>query len=442
MTLRTLLVIASLALVTPAFAAPPPPPQQQAARWDELRVFVEVMERIKHDYVEEVDDATLIRNAIRGMLQGLDPHSAFLDEEGWGDIETLTTGRYEGLGMEVLMEDGVLRVIAPIDGGPAQEAGIRPGDVIVSIDGAPVQALDQTEAVRMLRGATGTSVRLQLQRASLATPLDVEVERGEIELVSVRGELYDDRYMYIRLSMFNDNTGREARELYERLAAESGDGIGGVVLDLRSNPGGVLEAAAEVADMFLDEGLIVRAAGRTPEARYERRAVRGDVADGKPMVVLIDAGSASASEIVAGALQDHERAVVMGEQSFGKGSVQSVLGVRPGQGIKLTTARYYTPSGRSIQAAGITPDIMVAPLQVAAAEARTAVREADLNRHLRNNDAPPAAEPEGTVDEALRALRAPAPGEVPADSLAAEDYALHEALNLLRGIRIMQAHAR
>ncbi|MCA1799190.1 MAG: S41 family peptidase [Xanthomonadaceae bacterium] len=441
MTFRTLLIIASLTLVVPVSAAPP---AQQPARWDELRVFVEVMERIKRDYVEEVDDATLIHHAIRGMLQGLDPHSAFLDEEGWGDIETLTTGRYEGLGMEVLMEDGVLRVIAPIDGGPAQEAGIRPGDVIVSIDGAPVQALDQAEAVRRLRGPSGTSVSLQLQRASLSAPLEVEIERGQIELVSVRGELYDDRYMYIRLSMFNDNTGREARELYERLAAESVDGISGVVLDLRSNPGGVLEAAGDVADMFLDEGLIVRAAGRTPEARYERRAVRGDVAAGKPMVVLIDAGSASASEIVAGALQDHERAVVMGEQSFGKGSVQSVLGVRPGQGIKLTTARYYTPSGRSIQAAGITPDIMVAPLQVAAAEARTAVREADLIRHLRNTDLPAAddGEPEAAVNDALRALQAPALGDAPEDSLAAEDYALHEALNLLRGIRIMQARAR
>lgn len=441
MNFRTLLVFVSLAVVTPAASAPPPPPPPpQPMPWDELRVFVEVMERIKLDYVEEVDDATLIRSAIQGMLQGLDPHSAFLDEESWGDIETLTTGRYEGLGMEVLMEEGILRVIAPIDGGPAQQAGIRPGDVIVSIDGAPVQALDQLEAVRLLRGAVGTRVRLQLRRATLDALLEVEIARDHIELVSVRGELYDDRYAYIRLSIFNDNTGREARALYERLAAEAPDGIGGIVLDLRSNPGGVLDAAAEVADMFLDGGLIVRVAGRTPAARYERRATHGDVAAGRPMVVLIDAGSASASEIVAGALQDHGRAVVMGEQSFGKGSVQSVLGVRPGQGIKLTTARYYTPSGRSIQAEGISPDITVAPLQVAAAEARTAVREADLSRHLRNTN-PDEVAP-GASDEATDVLQPPAPGEAAAGSLAEEDYALHEALNLLRGIRIMQARAR
>ncbi len=355
----------------------------------ELRMFVEVMERIKSDYIEEVDDATLMRHAIRGMLRGLDPHSDYLNEEGWSDIETLTTGRYEGLGIEVIVDEGLLKVVAPIDGGPAKAAGVRPGDTILRIDDTVVQTLEGADAIRLLRGPAGSAVKLQLDRDGVEAPFTLTLKRANIALTSARGMLFDERFAYLRLSVFNENTGAEALKEFDRLAGFS-QGIDGVVLDLRSNPGGVLEAAVAVADLFLEEGLIVRAAGRTPAARYERRATDGDIIDGRPMVVLIDGGSASASEIVAGALQDHQRAVVMGEQSFGKGLVQSVLALGPDQGIKLTTARYFTPSGRSINAVGITPDVEV--------------------------DATAATDPN-------------------------DDYSLKEALNLLRGMRIMHARA-
>ncbi len=373
------------AVAAPAQAAP----AAESVPLHELRLFVEVMERIKSDYVEEIDDATLMRHAIRGMLRGLDPHSDYLDEDGWADIETLTTGRYEGLGIEVTVDEGLLKVVAPIDGGPAKAAGVRPGDTILRIDDTVVQTLEGADAVRLLRGPAGTAVKLQLDRDGIEAPFTVTLKRANIALASARGMLFDERFAYLRLSVFNENTGAEALKEFDRLAGYS-DGIDGIVLDLRSNPGGVLEAAVAVADLFLDEGLIVRAAGRTPAARYERRATEGDIIDGRPMVVLIDGGSASASEIVAGALQDHQRAVVMGEQSFGKGLVQSVLALGPDQGLKLTTARYFTPSGRSINAVGITPDIEV--------------------------DATPATDPN-------------------------DDYSLKEALNLLRGMRIMHARA-
>ncbi|MEX0899250.1 MAG: S41 family peptidase [Gammaproteobacteria bacterium] len=361
----------------------------EAVPLHELRLFVEVMERIKSDYVEEVDDATLMRHAIRGMLRGLDPHSDYLNEDGWSDIEMLTTGRYEGLGIEVTVDEGLLKVVAPIDGGPAKAAGLRPGDTILRIDDTVVQTLEGADAIRLLRGPAGSKVKLQLDRDGVEAPFTVTLTRANISVASARGMLFDERFAYLRLSVFNEHTGAEALKEFDRLSGHS-DGIDGVVLDLRSNPGGVLEAAVAVADLFLDDGLIVRAAGRTPAARYERRATEGDIIDGRPMVVLIDGGSASASEIVAGALQHHQRAVVMGEQSFGKGLVQSVLALGPDQGIKLTTARYFTPSGRSINAVGITPDVEV--------------------------DATPATDPN-------------------------DDYSLKEALNLLRGMRIMHARA-
>lgn len=378
---RLLITTILLGVVATADAEPVP--------LEELRLFVEVMERIKSDYVEPVDDATLMRHAVRGMLRGLDPHSDYLNEEGWSEIEALTTGRYEGLGIEVTIDEGLLKVVAPIDGGPAKAAGVRPGDTILRIDDTVVQTLEGADAVRLLRGPAGTAVKLQLDRDGVDAPFTVTLERANITVASARGMLFDERFAYLRLSVFSENTGAEALQEFDRLAGHS-KGIDGVVLDLRSNPGGVLEAAVAVADLFLDEGLIVRASGRTPAARYERRATAGDIIDGRPMVVLIDGGSASASEIVAGALQDHQRAVVMGEQSFGKGLVQSVLALGPDQGIKLTTARYFTPSGRSINAVGVTPDVEV--------------------------DATPATDPN-------------------------DDYSLKEALNLLRGMRIMHARA-
>ena len=357
---RTLLLFALLAVAAPAPAAPPAN-APDAVPLEEIQLFAEVMERIKREYVGEVDDRTLMRNAIRGMLRGLDPYSDYLDAAGWEDIETLTTGRYDGLGVEVTVDDdGLLKVIAPIDGGPAKAAGILPGDTILRIDDTVVQALEGQDAARLLRGPAGTSVRLQHARDGVDAPIDVTLKRANIAVMSAWGALFDDRYVYLRLSVFNENTPGEALREFERLAGIA-PRVDGAILDLRSNPGGVLDAAVGVADLFLDEGLIVRASGRTPAARYERSATGGDVIDGRPMDVLIDGGSASASEIVAGALQDHRRAVVLGEQSFGKGLVQSVLAIGPNQGLTLTTARYFTPSGRSIHALGITPDVVVDP---------------------------------------------------------------------------------
>lgn len=373
---RTLMLIVALATgATHAAPAAPPPT-------DELRLFVEVMERIRSDYVEPVPDEVLIQNAIRGMLRGLDPHSDYLDQDGWSQVEALTTGRYQGLGLEVTVEDGVLTVIAPIDGGPAKAAGVKPGDVILRIDDTVAQTLDGVEAIRMLRGPAGTRVRLQLAREGVDQPITVTLVREDIELHTAYGRLFDGRFAYLRLSVFNENTPADAAAELERLATDA-DALHGLILDLRSNPGGTLESAVGVADLFLDEGLIVRASGRTPTARYERRASAGDVVAGRPIVVLIDGGSASGSEIVAGALQDHRRATVMGEQSFGKGLVQSVLAIDGTRGIKLTTARYFTPSGRSIDTVGITPDVQV--------------------------DAAPADTPEGdaAVQAALASLRGP-----------------------------------
>lgn len=427
--MRTAVFTIVLALVlanAPAAARP----AEAALPLEQLRLFVEVMERIKRDYVEDVDDETLIRAAIRGMLAGLDPHSAYLDEEAWDDIQATTVGRYDGLGLEVSMDRGLLRVVAPIDGGPAARAGMRTGDVIMRIDDRPVQVMDPDDAVRALRGPAGTGVRLLLMREGVELPFTLELTRERIELVSVKGELYDGVFAYLRLSIFRESTGAELEREFSRLRGQADDGaIEGLVLDLRSNPGGVLDAAVDVADMFLEDGLIVRAEGRNPAARYQREATPGDLAGGKPIVVLVDGGSASASEIVAGALQDHRRAIVMGEPTFGKGSVQAVIPLPPAQGIKLTTARYYTPSGRSIQADGVIPDVAVAPLHVAA-EPRgpRPLREADLERHLRNDD-------KGSRREGAAPTGA-------APTLAERDFALSEALNLLRGLRIMQAHGR
>ena len=374
---RILLLFALLAVAAPTPAAPPAdaPDAPDPVPIEEIQLFAEVMERIKREYVGEVDDRTLMRNAIRGMLRGLDPYSDYLDADGWEDIETLTTGRYDGLGVEVTIDDGLLKVVAPIDGGPAKAAGIQPGDTILRIDDTVVQALEGQDAARLLRGPAGTSVRLQLARDGVDAPIDVTLERANIEVVSAWGALFDGRYVYLRLSVFSEDTPGEALREFERLAGIA-QRIDGVILDLRSNPGGVLDAAVGIADLFLDAGLIVRASGRTPAARYERKATAGDLIDGRPMVVLIDGGSASASEIVAGALQDHERATILGEQSFGKGLVQSVLAIGPTQGITLTTAHYFTPSGRSIHAVGITPDMVVDPAQASSPNDDRAVQAA------------------------------------------------------------------
>ena len=390
-----------------------------------LRSFSEVYERIQSDYVEAVDDEALVRNAIRGMLENLDPHSAYLDTEAYQQLQEGTQGRFGGLGIEVGMEDGFVEVIAPIDGTPADEAGMQPGDLIIRIDGQSVKGLDLQEAVGLMRGEPGTAITLGVLREGQDQPMEITLERAVIQVESVRARLLEPGFGYLRISQFQSRTGEDLLAAVDELVHDT-DALDGLVLDLRNNPGGVLDAAIEVADAFLSSGQIVSTRGRIERARSRYTATPNDVLNGAPLVVLVNAGSASAAEIVAGALQDHRRAVIMGEQTFGKGSVQTILPLRNGNAVKLTTARYYTPDGRSIQAEGIAPDVEIANVTVRDRDnAPAAMRESDLPRHLRNAESDAREAPEA-VD-----------GDIPASSLAARDYALAEALNLLKGLRIL-----
>ena len=389
---------------------------------EELRVFTEVYERIQSDHVESVDDEELVRNAIRGMLQGLDPHSAYLAASEYQQLREGTRGEFGGLGIEVGMEDGFIKVIAPIDGTPADAAGIEPGDLIIRIDEQSVKGLDLQEAVELMRGDPGTEIGLSILREGEDAPIEITLERDIIQVESVRARMLEPGFGYLRISQFQSRTGEDVLEAVDELRHESGS-LDGLVLDLRNNPGGVLDAAVGVADAFISNGVIVSTDGRVESARNEFTATPNDVLNGAPLVVLVNAGSASAAEIVAGALQDQRRAVIMGEPTFGKGSVQTILPLRNGNAVKLTTARYYTPDGRSIQAEGITPDVEIANLRVSDRE-RTAeaLRESNLPRHLQGDGEPSnAGDPQGP----------------PQSSLATRDYALAEALNLLKGLNIL-----
>jgi carboxyl-terminal processing protease len=327
--------------------------------WEEARLLAEVLERVKRDYVDRVDDQELINAAIRGMIADLDPHSAFLDPDEFQDIRISTSGKYSGVGLEVGVEEGRIVVVAPIDDSPAARAGILSGDVIFSVDGIAVSPDALEEAVARLRGPTGTMVGLGILRADEAVPLLLELKRGQIEVHSVRAELLEPGYGYLRISHFSETTAQDVREAVRGLRRQSDGSLSGLVLDLRNNPGGVLDAAVAVADAFLDHGLIVSAQGRMPDARFSLEANPGDVLAGAPLTVLVNGGSASASEIVAGALKDHRRATIVGTVTFGKGSVQTIMPLSEGRAIKLTTSRYYTPSGRSIHATGVSPDLVV-----------------------------------------------------------------------------------
>lgn len=331
--------------------------------WEQARLLAEVMERVKRDYVEPVDDAVLLENAIRGMVADLDRHSAYLDAEEYQDIRISTSGRYSGVGLEVSRADERLLVIAPIDGTPAQKAGVLSGDEIVEIDGFSVanDGLDAT--IDKLRGRPGTAVTIKVIRPDFDDPLTFRVVRQKIQVTSVRHERIDPSIGYLRLSQFNDTTAGEAiraiDDMMEEAQDETGNMLTGLVIDLRNNPGGILDSAVDVSDLFLDDGVIVSAEGRTPESRFTRLAHTGDVMDGATIAILVNRGSASASEIVAGALQDHNRATIVGTQTFGKGLVQTVMPLSRGRAIKLTTSHYYTPSGDSINGTGITPDVHV-----------------------------------------------------------------------------------
>ncbi|MBT8143727.1 MAG: S41 family peptidase [Gammaproteobacteria bacterium] len=323
---------------------------------DHARLFAEVLERVKREYVDTVSDEELIEAAIRGMVADLDPHSAFLDASEYNEIRINTSGNYTGVGLEVNVEDGRVIVVSPIDDTPAYKAGLEPGDVIIAIDEYPVEE-DLDDTIARMRGAPGTPVTLTVAREGVDDLMRFEMQRARIQVASVRGQMLEPDFGYVRITQFSETTSRDlTRTLLDLTNRNDGD-LRGIVLDLRNNPGGVLEAAADVADAFLEDGAIVTADGRVSAAEFAMTANPGDISAGADIVILINAGTASASEIVAGALQDHDRAVVMGATSFGKGTVQTVMPLSSGRAIKLTTSRYFTPSGRSIHELGIEPDI-------------------------------------------------------------------------------------
>ena len=398
---------------------------------DELRTFTEVFARIKNDYVEPTEDGTLLENAIRGMLSGLDPHSTYLVPNDYQELQAGTSGEFGGLGIEVGMEDGFVKIIAPIDDTPAQRAGVEAGDLIIRLDDTPVKGMSLTDAVKVMRGKPGTDIVLTIVREGVDRPIEITITRDVIRVTSVRSRSLEPGYGYVRISQFQVRTGENLREEIGKLQADADGGLKGLVLDLRNNPGGVLSAAVSVSDAFLDSGTIVYTEGRMDDAELTFSAKGSDVLDGTPLVVLVNGGSASASEIVAGALQDHRRAVIMGEKTFGKGSVQTILPMDNGSALKLTTARYYTPSGTSIQARGIVPDITLERMRVSRIDnSGTRVQESDLTGHLESGG-------EEENSEAAKQVRQDG-NEVP---LAQRDFALHEALNLLKGLHILNARS-
>lgn len=388
---------------------------------EEIQTFAEVFERIKRGYVEEVDDRTLLRNAMRGMLSELDPHSAYLDEEEYRSLRESTQGEFGGIGIEVGTENGQLIVITPIDDTPASRAGLLSRDVIVAIDGTPTDSLSLQEAVNLMRGEPGSQLRISVLRAGEESPREFTLTREVIRNESVKHEVLELGYGYLRISQFQSRTPEQARRSLERMAREQP--LEGLILDLRNNPGGVLQAAVGVADLFLDEGLIVYTEGRLSDTEMSFSASPETPAGDVPLVVLINSGSASAAEIVAGALQDQRRGVIMGTESFGKGSVQQIMPLGNGEGLKLTTALYYTPNGRSIQAQGIEPDVEVVRGRLEVAEGQRQIREADLDGHLSGQDAMPRERTE--MSQRLR-----------------EDYQLSEALNLLKALNVVDRRRR
>jgi len=417
---------------------------------EELRSFTEVFTRIKQDYVETVDDKTLIEYAIKGMLSGLDPHSAYLPPDDYKELQVGTSGQFGGLGIEVNMEDGFVKVISPIDDTPAQRAGILAGDLIVRLDETPVKGLTLGDAVKIMRGKPGEPIVLTVIRKNEDKPLTIEIIRDIIKVKSVRSRSLEDGFGYVRISQFQSRTTADFRKAISEFKKEYKGKFKGLVLDLRNNPGGVLNAAVGVSDTFIKQGLIVYTEGRIQDARLKFTANNNDMIDGTPIVVLVNSGSASASEIVAGALQDHKRAIIMGTKTFGKGSVQTIQGMINNAALKLTTARYFTPNGRSIQAEGILPDINLENIQLTKVEkdsSRSRITEADLKGHLDNpTDAKNKDKKDGKdKDKSSKTdKKSDTDKNNDKDNTDKEankdkpfDYALHEALNLLKGIHIL-----
>jgi len=332
------------------------PPSKQELAWEQAQLFAEVLERVKRDYVEPVDDAALLESAIRGMVGDLDAHSEYLDANQYRDIRISTTGSYTGVGIEVAEIDDAIRVITPIAGSPAARSGIRSGDELVAVNGLAIESGHLNDTMSSLRGKAGSEVTLSVLRDDVV--IDHEMRRQIIRVASVHKEFLSPAYGYVRVNQFSENTARELSRAVDDLQEANAGMLEGMVLDLRNNPGGVLDSAVDVSDLFLDSGVIVSADGRALDSRFTRLAHRGDILDGAPLVVLVNSGSASASEIVAGALQDHNRATIVGTPTFGKGLVQTVMPLSKGRAVKLTTSRYYTPSGDSIHEIGITPDVL------------------------------------------------------------------------------------
>ena len=402
---------------------------------DELRAFTEVFSRIKADYVEPVEDKKLLQDAVQGMLSGLDPHSSYLDSESFRDMRVETEGQFGGLGIEVTMENGFVKVVSPIEDTPAARAGVKPGDLIIRLDDKAVKGMTLTEAVRVMRGKPGSDIVLTIVREGATKPLKLTLTRAVIKIQSVKSRLLEPGFGYVRITQFQAGTDKGLADVIKKLGDENKEALRGIVLDLRNNPGGVLNAAVGVSDTFLDKGLIVYTEGRVADSKMKLTATPGDALNGAPIVVLINGGSASASEIVAGALQDHKRAVIMGTKSFGKGSVQTIVPVSNGAALKITTARYYTPNGRSIQASGIVPDILTEEARITKSEASDRLREADLARHLENGEEIAKPKEESKKEEKKDDKKKNESGKSP----ATEDYQLQEALNLLKGISFFQA---
>ena len=427
-----MLIGLTLAIGHSVFALKDEQQQAQSIPYEELQTFTDVMSRIKQDYVEPVKDKKLLEDSIRGMLAGLDPHSAYLSPEEFKELRIGTTGQFGGLGIEVTMEGGLVKVVAPIDDTPASRAGIKAGDLIIRIDDKPVKGLSLNDAVKLMRGKPGTDIKLTIVREGEPETIEMTITREIIRTKSVKSRSLEPGFGYVRISSFQSRTATDLLKAIGEL--QDKETLKGLVLDLRNNPGGVLNGAVGVSDAFLDDGLIVYTKGRVGDANMKYTATPGDALNGKPLVVLVNGGSASASEIVAGALQDHKRAIIMGRKTFGKGSVQTIQELRNGGAVKLTTARYFTPSGRSIQAQGIEPDIKLRAIKLAKIneDGPKALKEKDLERHLAN----PNGDSEGKPDKEEEAKKKAEEIDRVETELSQKDYQLYEALTLLKGLSI------
>ena len=419
-TLTSMTAALALAVSIPLTAAE----EQAALPLDELRTFAEVFNQIRTGYVEEIDDSTLLEFAIEGMLMGLDPHSMYLTEDAYQGLQDSTSGEFTGLGLEVGTENGYVKIIAPIDGSPAADAGLESGDIILKLDNVPVKGMSLNEAIEIMRGPKDSKIVLSIGRPGNSEPFDVTLVRNVIKVASVRQRILAPGYGYIRIAQFQSSTGADVKKSLDKLLSKGE--LKGLVLDLRNNPGGILRASVDVAELFMDEGNVVYTEGRVSGSDTRYDAAPLDATDGVPIVVLINQGSASASEIVAGALQDHSRAVIMGTQSFGKGSVQSVLPMSDSRAIKLTTALYFTPNGRSIQAEGIVPDILVERAIITAYDNTQRISEADLSGHLSNANGTRQSKQNVVVET----------------ELLTDDNQLYEALALLKGLNILRLHEK